>query len=304
MTAALIIATGKTNHKDGFSPERQIGRITAIERIALLFKLAGIQRIVVVGDEKELPQKLVPSMNLIFLTASANGEMLDSIRQGLLYLQDKCSETLISHVNVPMFSKETIQLLLDGSGNVCIPSYRGHCGHPILLREALFKDIIAYHGDNGLKGAIEVSGIHPQIIETDDIGILEEGAFDTSYANLLDTHDIKKLRASFQIKISKEIVFYGPGVHQLLQLIDEFGSLSNACRHMGISYTKGRKIISTMEDQLGEPVLETRQGGKTGGYSYLTEAAKKIMYQYNAFFEEADAALQEIFAKHFSSFDK
>lgn len=304
MTAALIIATGKTNHKDKFSPERQIGRITAIERIALLYKLAGIQRIVVVGDEQELPQKLVPSMNLIFLTASADGEMLNSIQQGLLYLQGKCTETLISPVDVPMFSKETIQLLLNSSGDVRIPSYRDHCGHPILLSEALFQDIIAYHGDNGLKGALKASHIHPQIIETDDIGILEEGAFDTSYANLLDTHDMHKLRATFQIKIGREIVFYGPGVHQLLQLIDEFGSLSNACRHMGISYTKGRKIISTMEDQLGEPVLETRQGGKTGGSSYLTEAAKKMMQQYHAFFEEADAALQEIFTKHFSAPDK
>ena len=65
MTAALIIAAGKTDRKDRFSPEKQIGRITAIERVVLLFKLAGIQRIVVVGDEEELPQ-LVSSMNLVF----------------------------------------------------------------------------------------------------------------------------------------------------------------------------------------------------------------------------------------------
>lgn len=299
MTAALIIATGRTNHKDTFSPEKQIGHISAIERIALLFKMAGIQRIVVVEDENERPQKLVSSMNLIFLTAPADGEMLDSINQGLTYLEGKCTEVLICPVDIPMFSKKTIELLLDSNADVCIPSYRGCCGHPILLRETHFKDVLSYHGGNGLRGAIEAAKIKEQIIDTDDAGILKEGAFNTSYGSLLNTHDIMKLRATFQIKIGKEIIFYGPGVHHLLQLIDEFGSLSNACRHMGLSYTKGRKMISNMEEQLGVPVLETRQGGKSGGYSYLTPDAKKLMAQYDAFYQEADAALQKIFQKHF-----
>lgn len=31
MTGALIIATGKTDHQSAFAPERQIGRISALE---------------------------------------------------------------------------------------------------------------------------------------------------------------------------------------------------------------------------------------------------------------------------------
>ena len=73
---------------------------------------------------------------------------------------------------------------------------------------------------------------------------------------------------------------------------------------MGMSYTKGRKIISTMEEQMGTPVLETQQGGKTGGGSRLTKAAKGMMVSYSAFQEEAEAALQEIFKKHFSEIMK
>lgn len=300
MTAALIIAAGKTDRKDRFSPEKQIGRITAIERVVLLFKLAGIQRIVVVGDEEELPQKLVSSMNLVFLTAAASGEMLDSIRRGLQYLQNKCTDVIVSYVDVPMFSLQTVQALLDASENVCIPSYHGRCGHPILLRNVCFDDIISYHGTDGLKGAIEAAGIKRQIIEVDDEGILTEPQSGVSYETLAAEHEISKMRASFQIRISKEKGFYGPGVHHLLQLTEELGSLSNACHHMGMSYTKGRKIISTMEEQMGTPVLETQQGGKTGGGSRLTEAAKQMMVSYSAFQEEADAALQEIFKKHFS----
>ena len=300
MTAALIIAAGKTDRKDRFSPEKQIGRITAIERVVLLFKLAGIQRIVVVGDEEELPQKLVSSMNLVFLTAAANGEMLDSIRRGLQYLQNKCTDVIVSYVDVPIFSLQTVQALLNASENVCIPSYHGRCGHPILLRNVCFDDIISYHGTDGLKGAIEAAGIKRQIIEVDDEGILTEPQSGVSYETLAAKHEISKMRASFQIRISKEKGFYGPGAHHLLQLTEELGSLSSACQHMGMSYTKGRKIISTMEEQMGAPILETQQGGKTGGGSRLTEAAKQMMVSYSAFQEEADAALQEIFKKHFS----
>lgn len=300
MTAALIIAAGKTDRKDRFSPEKQIGRISAIERVVLLFKLAGIQRIVVVGDEEELPQKLVSSMNLVFLAAPAGGEMLDSIKQGLLYLKNKCTKVLVAYVDVPMFSTHTVQMLLAAEGEVCVPSYHGRGGHPILLRTTCFDDIISYHGKNGLKGAIESSGIMRQFVETEDGGILADGQFGVVYENLVDAHDVMKLRAAFQTRISKEKVFYGPGAHHLLQLTEELGSLSKACHHMGISYTKGRKIISTMEEQMGLPVLETQQGGKTGGGSRLTEAAKKMMISYSAFQEEADVALQEIFQKHFS----
>lgn len=304
MTAALIISAGRTDRKDRFSPERQIGKISAIERIALQFKTIGIQRIVVVEDEQKLPQKFVSSMNLIFLTVPANGEMLDSIRQGLLYLQDKCTEVIISYVDVPMFSKKTLQILLEADGDVCIPSCRGKCGHPILLRASCFGAIISYHGPNGLKGAIEAAGIKRRIVEVDDEGILSDMQASKSYETLAADHELSELRASCQIKISREKVFYGPGAHHLLQLTEESGSLLNACQHMGMSYTKGRKIISTMEEQMRTPVLETQQGGKTGGGSRLTKAAKEMMVSYSAFQEEAEAALQEIFKKHFSDIMK
>lgn len=302
MTAALIIAAGKTDRKHRFSPEKQFGRISALERMVLLFQLSGIQRIVVVGDEKELSQKLVPSMNLVFFHVSEKVEMLDGIKLGLEYLQNKCQRAFVCPVDVPLFSRETVEKLLQAEGDVCIPSYQGRCGHPILLRSSCFAKILSYHGSGGLKNAIQEADLLRNFVETQDPGILANGASDTPYEALLSDHDTMKLRASFRLRISREKVFYGPGAHHLLQLIEEFGSLSNACQHMGMSYTKGRKIIAIMEEQLGTPVLETKQGGKDGGYSRLTEEAQAMMSCYSAFWEEADALLQKLFQKHFSDF--
>lgn len=302
MTAALIIAAGKTDHKDRFSPEKQFGRISALMRMVLLFQILGIQKIVVVGDEKELSQKLVPSMNLVFFHISEKEEMLDGIKMGLNYLQDKCKQAFISPVDVPLFSKETMEKLTQAEGEVCIPSYQGRCGHPILLQSSCFSKILSYHGSGGLKGAIQEAGLLPSLVETQDPGILASQASDVPCEALLADYDIMKLRASFRLRISREKVFYGPGAHHLLQLIEEFGSLSSACQHMGMSYTKGRKIIATMEEQLGTPVLQTKQGGKDGGYSRLTAEAQTMMRCYSAFLEEADILLQELFQKHFSDF--
>ena len=299
MTAAVIIAAGRTSRKERFSPEKQIGKVTAIERIALLFQLAGIRKIVVIGDEEELPQKLLSDMNVTFLTASAGGEMLDSVKKALDYLQDKCQRVLISTADVPLFTKQTVQLLQAEDAPICIPSYQGRCGHPVLLRADCFHSILSHQGDGGLRGAIEAANIPIKIIDTDDPGIRADSRDDAVCESLLADHDLMKMWVSCKIRINREKGFYGPGAHQLLQLTEEFGSLSQACQHMGISYSKGRKIIATLEDQLGVPILETRQGGKAGGFSRLTEAARAMMRQYSAFLEEAEAAVQEIFRKHF-----
>lgn len=132
-----------------------------------------------------------------------------------------------------------------------------------------------------------------------DSGIRQNISYANPEESIIKQHDIGQLRASFKFRISKEQVFYGPGVHQLLQLIQELGSLSDACRHMGISYGKGRKMIHTMEQQLGISVLETRQGGKDGGYSHLTNEAYEIMRAYKAFKDEAEIKMQKLFEKYF-----
>lgn len=301
MTAALIIASGKTNNKTNFEPAKVIGTITAVERVSILLQQAGIQRIVVVCDEDDKIKKLHSSVNLIFLSSPIGGEMLDSIKSGLTYLHDKCTEVLIVYVDVPMFSIRTIHSLMESDGDVCIPSYRGVWGHPVLLRTEHFEKILTYHGKNGLKGAIDAANIKKQIVEVDDAGIRADIQRDQSYKKLLQSHDATKLRLSCQFGIGKERVFYEADVHQLLLLIEELGSLSKACVYLGISLNKGRTIISTIEQQLGQSILKTQQGGKNGGYSRLTTEAKELMISYDAFCVEATNILQELFQKHFAS---
>ena len=57
------------------------------------------------------------------------------------------------------------------------------------------------------------------------------------------------LRVKLQINTDEPVL--GPGVAELLELVGETGSMKEACGRMGMSYSKGWKIIGRAEEQLG-----------------------------------------------------
>ena len=299
MTAALIIASGRTARKGNFEPLAEVGTIPAIQRIVVIFQQAHIERIVVVCDNDK-KEKLAAHMNVVYLPGSGEAEMLDNVKTGLNYLADKCSSVVITHVNVPLFSVETVRALLAADSPVNVPSHSGKAGHPLLLRSEGFNAILSYSGDGGLAGALEASGLRQNPVNVEDEGILVNVHYEKSYEHLVKGDNIMAIRPDIKIRINREKPFYGPGTHQLLQLTMETGSLFDACRHMGISYSKGRKIITLMEQQLGYPILESKKGGTTGGYSTVTEKGKELFFNYSEFCREAKQSVGELFQKYFT----
>lgn len=299
MTAAVIVAAGRTDGKEHFAPEKQVGAISAVERVALLLQEAGIRQIAVACGPDDQVKKLVPSRNLVFLPVPPGGEMLHAVQAGLRYWAGRAEAVLVAQVDVPLFSTDTVRALLAAPGDIRVPAYQGRCGHPVVLGGAAIPAVLAYQGPGGLKGALAASGLARQVVEVDDPGIRSNIQKGGDYLSLLPGRDMQRLRLSFQLRLGKERIFYGPGIHQLLQLTEETGSLSSACAHMGMSYSKGRKIVAVMEQQLGAPVLETQQGGASGGFSRLTAPAREMVQRYEALCAEAEAALAQLFQKHF-----
>jgi molybdate transport system regulatory protein len=73
----------------------------------------------------------------------------------------------------------------------------------------------------------------------------------------------------------------GEGSATLLQAIDEVGSITKAAKKLKISYKYAWDQIAEMEKVVGDKILTTTIGGKTGGGSILTDAAKKMLHEYN-----------------------
>ena len=80
-----------------------------------------------------------------------------------------------------------------------------------------------------------------------------------------------------KIKLGEEgFWFFGPGVSELLDNIEEYGSVASASANMGLSYSKAWKIIRDSEKGLGCTLVERSTGGKGGGRALVTDKGKKI----------------------------
>ena len=66
----------------------------------------------------------------------------------------------------------------------------------------------------------------------------------------------------------------------LLELIEETGSLRAAARRMGVSYMRAWNLIKYTNKCFREPVIEVARGGKTGGGAKLTKTGQRASVLY------------------------
>ena len=80
----------------------------------------------------------------------------------------------------------------------------------------------------------------------------------------------------------------GPGKADLLQAVEETGSISAAARSMGMSYRRAWLLIDTMNQCFREPVVNTAAGGAGGGGAQITPFGSAVLKIYRKM--EAGAA--------------
>jgi molybdate transport system regulatory protein len=116
---------------------------------------------------------------------------------------------------------------------------------------------------------------------------------------ITSTYGETRLGASVQVRLAKEDIFFGPGKARLMEYIEKTGSIQEACLEMGLSYSKGARMIKMAEKQLGFRLLERRVGGSGGGGSRLTDEGRDLLKKYRQLTlrvqQDADRAFAEIF---------
>jgi len=93
--------------------------------------------------------------------------------------------------------------------------------------------------------------------------------------------------------------FLGPGVVELLEAVAVTGSVKQACQQMGLSYTKGWRLVHTLEAELGFACVSRQQGGVGGGRASLTPECRAVLDRFERFTGEVDARVAALFAEHF-----
>lgn len=109
----------------------------------------------------------------------------------------------------------------------------------------------------------------------------------------------RTIRAQAKTVLIGDSRFLGPGVVQLLDAVDASCSVKQACAQIGLSYTKGWRLIRTLEIEMGTTMVARRQGGAGGGTALLTDECRALLRRFRAFTADVDACVADRFATHF-----
>jgi molybdate transport system regulatory protein len=96
----------------------------------------------------------------------------------------------------------------------------------------------------------------------------------------------------------------GNGKFELIDYIDQLGSLKAAADKMGISYRKAWGMIKDAEEKLGFCLTDKHRGGQHGGNSVLTKEGKEMIEAYKELLVEFDDAIYQITKKFFNKVNK
>ena len=99
------------------------------------------------------------------------------------------------------------------------------------------------------------------------------------------------VRPRIRVLLGADIAL-GPGKVDLLDAIEEAGTLAGAAQHLDMSYMRAWKLVQTMNACFREPLVETTRGGKGHGHAVLTASGKAVRDLYRKMEAEFLAAVE------------
>ena len=292
-TGAIILAANAS-----LLNKEYLGTLTMEERVLLNFQRGGVDEIVMItGYEAKNVEKRLQHYGITFLRNNAyeTAQMLDSVKMGLKYLQNRCEKILICPAKVSFFVEDTVSKLLKADAPLVLPVYHGRAGHPVCIRSELIPAILSYDGEGGLKGALQSMGIIPLHLDTNDEGTRKEQYVDDSMERLVKRQNATLMRPIIGVQLAKEKAFLSQETVRFMRLIDRMESVKEGCAKAGISYSKGWSVIRDAEEELGYPIVERRQGGKAGGEARLTEKGRKLITRFEQYEKEVIRLAQQLY---------
>ncbi len=308
-TGALIAASlnpvgGNRDNEEMpvFLPMQHLDGTTVIKREIFMMRKAGITPIIVLcGYQKEVLKNHLSHNGVIFCEDAefACHDLQKTLEAGLEFARGFCDRVVVAPVEYPAFLAGTLEKLLR-CGKTTAPVYRGREGWP---RLQVFSGQRDFREE---KIFSEKPGRTCERIEVDDAGILysvnEEEGMAKAREYTRRQREANVLQMKLKVMLTKEEVFFGPGVYSLLCNIDETGSIQAAAEKMGMSYSKSWKMINRAEAQMGFKFVDRVYGGKNGGSSTLTEEARMFLDRYKALTEDIKRISQNYFDIYFRDF--
>lgn len=302
-TGAVIVAAGMSTRMAQFKQLMKIGSRTMAERVVVNFQRAGVKEIVMVtGYHSEQLEKELQGFGITFLKNEnyETTQMFDSAKIGLEYFKGRCDNVLFCPVDIPFFMEKTVSLLLEQQGDVIQPIYQGKAGHPVLIGGSLIPAILDYPGEGGLKGAFHsIANLKRVRVAVDNEAVVMDADTREDYQRLVDVHNSRLMHPKVQVTLVNHKPFFDEMTLRLLRRIEALSSVREACGQLGISYSKGWKVIRDAEDGMGYRIVERQPGGVNGGTARVTERGMALLTLFekyeNKMAELADKQFEQIF---------
>lgn len=186
--AAIVLAAGESSRMG----ERnklflKIGDCSMIQQVVANLSKSTVDRIfVVTGHDRERVRSELKDLSVTFVHNREYAQGLStSLRTALAQLPKKINAALICLGDMPFVDSSQINTLIDAfdpttQQNICVPTYRGKRGNPVLWGRRYFQEMMEVQGDVGAKhiiGEYEDSVVE---VAMDDVGVITD--FDTPEA--------------------------------------------------------------------------------------------------------------------------
>ena len=136
-------------------------------------------------------------------------------------------------------------------------------------------------------------------IAVEDEGILWPAEGDSRLEPPPKEREIIPVHPRVEFSLAREDGFFDTDLARFLLVADHTGSMQTACRQMHISYTKGWKMLKEAQRQLGFDLLISQSGGADGGFSHLSDRARRYLERYLMMERELNDLATQLFAKYF-----
>ena len=290
-TGAVIVASCMSQKTNRFRPVLQMGGQSMIKKAVRALRAANVSPIVVVtGVHAEQIRSELEGEDVLLLhnPDHMDGDMLESAKLGIRQCLESCERIFVTPVCIPPFTASTVRQLMERQEAVCIPVRMGLGGHPVLLGAEVAEKLLLYTGPDGIRG-----GLRWLDVPICRVAVTEDGPSRE-----------RRFHESVQVRLVNETPFFGPGPQQLLLGIQSRGSVSGACEAIGMSYSKGRGIIRTMERALGFSLVDRVQGGANGGSARLTAKGELFLEIFARYEQSVADYASEIFDDYFGELEE
>lgn len=176
---SIILAAGTSKRMKTPKVFLRWGNSTVIETIIAAIQQAGVEEVLIVagGNYKKICNLVYGNIHVkvVFNPHSKNDSMMTSLQTGVTNLSFGIEGCLVFLGDQPMIQPATIQAIIQTAihedCDLIIPSFQFRRGHPLLIKNSLFPDLLKQSEETTLRDFIEAHNetIHYVDVPTNEV---------------------------------------------------------------------------------------------------------------------------------------